>query len=946
MFHPRPFGGIAGIFAKSSRSDPNNRNDGSTGQVPDSGAAVADAPGQQRAVSLHRNVPTEDGGKGFHRVLEGRRSIEEPKPLADPKVFSDMKMPADPKPFGERRPFGHSKPAPEHRRAPDLRHPQDNKTLSDMTGITEVLQQPAPVVPSVSSKSETLKPQLKIEIPAEAEQRAMSEAIYDKLYLLQLMMNMQRISTEQGVTVIENPPPKLKFLLSTVYVQHHTGPRDAGHGHREGFVGLYSHTAQSLFDQGEAGRKSMDIAPGQRRNYFDQRVPKGKESFVLGREGYDMPGYPKRGDLLEGDQHFADGHARWKTYDNNALRNDSKFGFERFKSPDGMGILDAEQELRAKGLEHLKQRASQFPSPGGASALHGGSDVSMQSLLHEQSPPDRYDVSEHYPPFDGSAHNDALLLGLERHAMHRPSADMHFNKSVMMPDAFGAVESTEQKLLQYTALAASVAQAQPVGGITSDASPWPSTSASDLKAPSVKAEDVFGSPLLKNSGNSVSFLERLLDKSFDTTEPGLDPSIAEATAQFQKSLQLSTEQRMQTQNRIEVQTQLQSHLILQSHLQSELEAQMQAPLHGRQHMSSQASLNMQHKMKAQMPLKSQHPLRSQLQSKPQQLKSQLPNKSQQLKSQSQNKLQPLSKSQQPLKAQPPLKPQIAPKSQSPLPLQMQSVPSSHANLHVNAQPQLPVQQQLQPHLQQTIPPTIDLQWQYMDFHGLVHGPFSSKQMYTWYINNFFNPNLKMRYNQMMPWTPFKDLYPVSSRAFLENPVGYTTEEPQTTTIHHQAPETPKVIVTPPTTSHSVEAVSADAAVQISESPQMSSQRWNKPDELKVDSLLDIMEKQKRQSVPKAVPKSTAPPEVPKPSPGWKVADIPGPSPVVASDDFPSLALGVEKVTKPKKKPVGTTTQQGNTMTLKAFMKHQAQTPENTRVHPRESFASKLMGNNK
>ncbi|CDR93967.1 hypothetical protein, conserved [Babesia bigemina] len=949
MFHPRPFGGIAGIFAKSARSDPTSRSDGSAGHVPDGEAAVIDAPVPQRSVSLHRNVPSEDSVKGFQRLLEARRSIDEPRASADTKVFTELKLAADLKSFGERRPFTSSKPMAEHRRFPDFRQPPESKPLADIAALTEFLQSHTSVtVTPAASRSEPPKPQLKLEIPADAEQKAASEAIYDKLYLLHLMFNIQRISTEQGISVVDSAAPKLKFLPSHSFTQHSAGARDTVHGHREGLMGLYAQTAQSLFDQGEGGPKSMHIASGQRRSYFDQRIPKGKESFLLGREGYDLSDYPKRGDLHDGDSHFTDGPPRWKTYESNPMRSESKFGFDRFKGSDGLGLLDGEPDFHLKGLEHFKPRASPFASSAGTSGLHGAAEMSMQSLLQEQSQQDRFDMSEHYPQFDGGqVDTDALLLGLERHTMHRPSADVHFNNSMMMSDPYSTVESADQKLLQYTALAASAAQAQPTGGRTSDSSPWPSSTASDMKT-SIKADDVFSSPLLKSSSNSISFLERLLDKSFDNSDAALESSIAEATAQFQKSLQLSAEQHLHSQPRREVQTQLQSHLILQSHLQSELQAQM----HGR-HGHSHGSLNMHHKLKSHIPLKSQHHLRSHLPSKTQQLKSHQPSKLHQLKLQS-HKLQPLksqppSKLQLPLKIQPPLKshpqikPPMGPKSQTPLPFQMQSPSSLHASLHLTMHPQLPLQ--LQPQPNQPIPKTIDLQWQYMDFHGLVHGPFSSKQMYTWYINNFFNPNLKMRYNQSMQWTPFRELYPVTSRAFVENPVGYSPETPSTTT-QQQAPETPNVVVTAPTTENSEEPVAAEAEAPTNESPQISSHRWNKPDELKVDSLLDIMEKQKLQSAPKEAPKAAASPDVPKPSPGWKVADsVAEPSPV-ASEDFPSLALGVEKATKPRKKLTGTPSQQGSTMTLKAFMKHQAQAPDNSRVQPRESFASKLMGNNK
>ncbi|AFZ79057.1 hypothetical protein BEWA_019020 [Theileria equi strain WA] len=68
--------------------------------------------------------------------------------------------------------------------------------------------------------------------------------------------------------------------------------------------------------------------------------------------------------------------------------------------------------------------------------------------------------------------------------------------------------------------------------------------------------------------------------------------------------------------------------------------------------------------------------------------------------------------------------------------------------------------------------TVNLQWQYMDPHGIVHGPFPSEQMYQWYSKNFFPQNLRMRYNTKMSWTPLKDLYPPNTSAFRSLPSGY------------------------------------------------------------------------------------------------------------------------------------------------------------------------------
>ncbi|UKJ90196.2 hypothetical protein MACJ_001127 [Theileria orientalis] len=64
---------------------------------------------------------------------------------------------------------------------------------------------------------------------------------------------------------------------------------------------------------------------------------------------------------------------------------------------------------------------------------------------------------------------------------------------------------------------------------------------------------------------------------------------------------------------------------------------------------------------------------------------------------------------------------------------------------------------------------VNLQWQYMDPQGMVHGPFSSDQMYHWYLKNFFPQNLRMRYNSKMAWTPFKDLFPANTVPFKSLP---------------------------------------------------------------------------------------------------------------------------------------------------------------------------------
>uniref|UniRef100_A0A3B0MWL2 GYF domain containing protein, putative n=1 Tax=Theileria annulata TaxID=5874 RepID=A0A3B0MWL2_THEAN len=64
---------------------------------------------------------------------------------------------------------------------------------------------------------------------------------------------------------------------------------------------------------------------------------------------------------------------------------------------------------------------------------------------------------------------------------------------------------------------------------------------------------------------------------------------------------------------------------------------------------------------------------------------------------------------------------------------------------------------------------MNLQWQYMDPQGMVHGPFSSDQMYHWYVKNFFHQNLRMRFNTKMPWMPFKELFSPNSIPFKSLP---------------------------------------------------------------------------------------------------------------------------------------------------------------------------------
>ncbi|UKK02267.2 hypothetical protein MACK_001623 [Theileria orientalis] len=81
---------------------------------------------------------------------------------------------------------------------------------------------------------------------------------------------------------------------------------------------------------------------------------------------------------------------------------------------------------------------------------------------------------------------------------------------------------------------------------------------------------------------------------------------------------------------------------------------------------------------------------------------------------------------------------------------------------------------------------VNLQWQYMDPQGMVHGPFSSDQMYHWYLKNFFPQNLRMRYNSKMPWTPFKDLFPANTVPFKSLPRQFSTHPPSSVTSSMQS----------------------------------------------------------------------------------------------------------------------------------------------------------------
>ncbi|GIX63773.1 grb10 interacting GYF, putative [Babesia caballi] len=920
MFHPRPFGGAANMLAKSTKGEPEGRGDGLPVAGMEVGTPVPDTPSHERAATQQHRVFAEDGEHGVFKGMETRRMQEDPQSFADSKILNEQKLfaeqesllgsrlLADPKHFGDAKQFTDHKPL------------ANLKTLAD-SRLLQGNHGDAFVVPRL----EPQEPLTKLEIPESAVQEAATQGIYDRLYLVHLMINFERVRVEKGISVCDIDPPKFKFVESQPPMRHNAVPRELGGATREAVAGLYAHAAQSKFDQGDASRKSMDIAGAQRRGYFDQRSPKGKDAFRMGREGFDPDEYTAKSALQDADSQRSKGPLRWKSYEETVLSQGVKCVYEKFKSTDAVS-MDADRPAHLNIGKHLNRDGQPFSPLGKTAALHSESDVALHNILKASMHNDRVDMRSAYHQFGaGRAHHADKLISLvaERPPPGRSSGDVHFAKTGIPKEGSIISESTKQQMLQYTAFMEANAKGSWKKG--AQVPVWKKGAASGAKPPQGKPSGV------KGENRNLSFLERLLDKSFDAAEPTVDAEILEAASQFKKTMQLGLEQ-------------------------AQLQANMQQSAKSSKRMTPQMTA----KSQPQPPVKSPMPTAPQPQAKlPVQVQSQTPAKA---PSQLASPAALPSKSPMPLQSKSPMplqsKSPMSLEAKSPMPLQC------HSPLELHSQPQSPLPTQLSlqsptlssPQLQSQPQPqwqslaTLNLQWQYKDFHGLVHGPFSSKQMYTWYINNFFNPNLQMRYNQKMPWSTFKELYPAGTSAFVDDPVGVNRDAPAKTPLQQASEPAPPVASNRSPVKD--EPMVLDEVEPGGDSPPAASQRWNKPDELKVDSLLDIMEKQKRQSVPKAPTKEASPRPAAKPLAGWKVsngaASSAGAAPV-ATDDFPTLALVAEKSAKPRKKAGAGSSQQQHqhsTMSLKAFMKHHAQTPENTKVQPRESFASKLMGDNK
>ncbi|ORM40898.1 uncharacterized protein BXIN_1774 [Babesia sp. Xinjiang] len=855
MFHPRPFGGSANIFAKSSKGEQENRNDGQLTSIPEPGASHPT--NQERSEPLRRHAPSDGKASSFNRGQEHRRSMDDNQSFRDSRSFADSKLPAKGRLFSDRRLFSGSRPLVDPKDFSDLKPLAEPKGFDDMR-----LQPPSTGVEIASATNDTPEELQKIVVPPDAPQKAASEGVYDKTYLLQLMMHFQKLYQEKGVAACKMDPPRFKFVDSHPPMQHNAGIRDFVNGPREGIMGGYGGVPQAMFDHGDPHRKSVDLVSGQRRSYFDQRIPKGKDAFRLTRDGFDGSDYPKRGDMQGLDQQIAEAHGRWNNYEAHSMRNERRFMYENYQSTEGLSLLDDERALQLGRIDHMKHVVPPFHSTPGGAGLHHESDVGLLSSLQSQRRPEHYNMHDRYP-FDANQvrHAESLMsLGVDPASYRRPAGDMRFVKGGMMGHGIPTTGPSEQTLLQYTALAASAAKAPQTWKTTRELTLW-QADAPPADEP-IPADDsgVFDSPVLQGANQRVSFLERLLDKSFDSIESSLDNPILDTAAQLQKVMNL-------------VASQMRS----QSQEQEQAEPQTQE------------------------------------QDQPQE--------------------------QPDVQTQPQVQPQP----------QVQTQPQVQSQPQVQIQPQvhIPSPQQIR-RMEPPVLQTISLQWQYKDFHGEVHGFYSSSQMYTWYINNFFAPNLPMRYDERMPWTLFKDLYPPSYTPFVDPPLGYIPEAANQLTLQHTPGFIPSVSVGRPAVQE-VETPAAEERVQAGDPVRASGLRWNKPDDVKVDSLLEIMEKQMRQSAPKSEPQVPASPVTTRPSPGWKVSDTTSGPVSVASDDFPSLALGAEKIPKSRKKSGGGSNQpqhQQSTMSLKAFMKYQAQLPDSTRGQPKDSFARKLMGDKK
>lgn len=612
-------------------------------------------------------------------------------------------------------------------------------------------------------------------IPENAAEMA-AQGVFDKLHLLQIMFGYERLRKEKSSAFDDMDKPKFKFVDSVPHAMHPGVMRDGGHGSREGHGGMFTHSSHSGFDHGDNPRKSLELNTGQRRSYFDHRIQKGRDGFRMGRDSYDSSDYTKRMDHHDVNPTRGDDHGRRKGHDEYAHRGDFRFGNDKHKQNEGPVRQGDDRTSHYKVFEKLKQNESAMHSPLKGQTHFGEKDSAGHNTLQKQQS-ERFDIRDTYRQLES--------LQKPLPAVPKPSPEVRITETNIINNGL-AIKGADDKFGKYSALTPSSMKPSPAWSRGGDSYAWGKPASGRLETTPVKGPEVFTTPSMKTASGSQSFLERLLDKSFDALEPAMDNAMVETAAHFQKSMQFSNE-------------------------------------------VSQASQ------------------------------------------------------------------------------------------------------------------TINMEWQYKDPHGLIHGPFSSKQMYTWYINNFFNPNLQMRYNSKMPWTPFKELYPPNTNPFRENPVGFS-DKPGTPSPRRKGESsveaTPLVSI-----AKEKEPQSRDSGSMELESPVFST-RWNKPEDMKVDSLLGIMEKQKRQSAAAAAaaPKPVTP--MARPSPGWNLpVDDPAP---VSSDDFPQLSLGVEKSSKGKKKiPTRPFPQpQQSTMSLKAFMKHHAPTPETTKVQPRESFASKVMGNNK
>ncbi|KAK2195398.1 bifunctional GYF domain/GYF-like domain superfamily [Babesia duncani] len=277
---------------------------------------------------------------------------------------------------------------------------------------------------------------------------------------------------------------------------------------------------------------------------------------------------------------------------------------------------------------------------------------------------------------------------------------------------------------------------------------------------------------------------------------------------------------------------------------------------------------------------------------------------------------------------------------------------------------------------------VELAWQYMDPHGRVHGPFDSKQMHKWYLKNFFPPNLALRCGPNEPWKSFKSYYPAGTLPFIDPPVGYSIGgqqqgSPAATNkgeslveevmakgfldLKKAKPEqtckiggSPSSVLESPASLQQVHppVQLTPAQMQQKEAQQRLEHVWNKHNEVKVDSLLDIMETQKAQQTLSARTESTPPrsPAPQQPKSGWNIRHSNSQEQAI-SDDFPTLSTHAKPKRIPEKErghagaPSHGHAAPSNSpslgkMPLKLFME-QVRT-SSPRGQMTETFASKLM----